>query len=78
MAEQVPAVCALLTAIEARDWASVEAQLSPQVRWTTAIEEELVGPAAVIATLQHDPPPAPPSYHEVASGQISRWIDCPG
>lgn len=78
MAEQVPAVGALLTAIEARDWASVEAQLDPAVRWTTAIEEELHGPAAVIAALRHDPPPAAPSFHEVAGGRIVRWIDCPG
>jgi limonene-1,2-epoxide hydrolase len=78
MAEQVPAVCALLTAIEARDWASVEAQLDPAVHWTTAIEEDLRGPAAVIAVLRHDPPPAPPSLHEVVDGRIARWIDCPG
>lgn len=78
MAEQEPAVCALLTAIEARDWSSVEHQLAPDVHWTTAVEEHLHGPAAVIAVLQHDPPPAPPSYHEVSVGQIVRWIDCPG
>lgn len=78
MAEQVPAVCALLTAIEASDWESVAAQLSPGVHWTTAVEEHLHGPAAVIAMLQHDPAPAPPSYHEVAGDGIRRWIDCPG
>ncbi|MFT4034840.1 MAG: hypothetical protein QM679_04595 [Patulibacter sp.] len=78
MAEQVPAVCGLLTAIEARDWAAVERQLDAQVRWTTSIEEELIGPGQVIAMLRHDPPPAPPSYHETAAGRITRWIDCPG
>ena len=78
MAEQVPAVCALLSAIEARDWVSVESQLDPAVHWTTAIEEELHGPAAVIAMLSHDPPPAPPSLHETDGGRITRWIDCPG
>ncbi|MBO9533068.1 MAG: hypothetical protein J7513_08870 [Solirubrobacteraceae bacterium] len=78
MAEQVPAVCSLLTAIEARDWLSVTAQLDPAVHWTTAVEEDLRGPDEVIAMLRHDPPPAPPSFHEVAAGRITRWIDCPG
>ncbi len=78
MAEQVPAVCAILTAIEARDWAAVRGQLSPGVHWTTCVEEDLHGPDAVIAMLQHDPPPAPPSFHEVVAGTIVRWIDCPG
>jgi len=32
----------------------------------------------VIAKLSRDPPPAPPSYHEVRDGLICRWIDCPG
>lgn len=78
MAEQVPAVGALLTAIEARDWESVAAQLDPAVHWTTACEEHLRGIDAVLAVLQHDPPPAPPSFHEVQGGVITRWIDCPG
>lgn len=71
-------MCALLTAIEARDWASIARQLSPDVHWTTAVEEHLHGPAAVLSMLQHDPAPAPPSYHEVQGGRIVRWIDCPG
>ena len=78
MAEQVPAVGALLTAIEARDWESVGAQLDPAVHWTTAVEEELHGVPAVLELLRHDPPPAAPSYHEVVDGLITRWIDCPG
>lgn len=78
MAEQVPAVGNILTVVERRDWARVEALLAPDVHWTTAIEEHLHGPAAVIAMLQRDPPPAPPSYHEVANGLITRWIDVPG
>jgi hypothetical protein len=33
---------------------------------------------AVTAQLTHDPPPAPPSYHEMRDGPMYRWIDCPG
>ncbi len=78
MAEQVPAVCDVLATIEGRDWARLEGLLAPEVHWTTAVEEHLHGPDEVIALLAGDPPPAPPSYHEVRDGQIVRWIDCPG
>jgi len=78
MAEQVPAVGAVLTAIERRDWPRLERLLDPDVHWTTAIEEQLRGPSAVIAVLSGDPPPAPPAFHEVRDGLIVRWIDTPG
>jgi hypothetical protein len=48
------------------------------VHWTTAAEDELHGLDAVIRCLSGDPPPAPPSYHEVRDGLVWRWIDCPG
>jgi hypothetical protein len=38
----------------------------------------LHGADEVIDMLSRDPPPAPPSYHEVRDGLICRWIDCPG
>jgi hypothetical protein len=78
MADQVPAVGNVLTTIEARDWQRLERLLHPDVHWTTAIEEHLHGPAAVIACLTEDPPPAAPAYHEVRDGLIVRWIDTPG
>jgi hypothetical protein len=78
VAEQVPAVGSVLTAIERRDWARLERLLDPDVHWTTAVEEHLRGPDEVIARLSEDPPPAPPAYHEVRSGLITRWIDTPG
>ncbi len=78
MAEQVPAVCEVLTAIEQRDWPRLERLLDPDVQWTTAIEEHLYGPAEVIDLLAGDPPPAPPAFHEVRNGLIVRWIDIPG
>lgn len=78
MAEMSPIVCRVLDAIEAHDWDKLERLLAPDVHWTTAIEEQLHGPAAVIAAFRHDPPPAPPSWHEVRDGEIVRWIDCPG
>lgn len=78
MADMVPAVCRVLDQIEARDWAELERLLAPDVHWTTAIEDELHGPQAVINAFKHDPPPAPPSWHELRDGQITRWIDCPG
>ena len=78
MAEQVPAVGAVLAAIEARDWPRLTALLDPGVHWTTALEEHLHGPGAVVAQLRHDPPPAPPAYHELRAGRIVRWIDTPG
>lgn len=78
MAEQVPAVCDVLDAIERRNWERLERLLDPHVHWTTACEEHLHGPHAVIGLLQRDPPPAPPSYHEQREGLIVRWIDCPG
>lgn len=78
MAEQVPAVGAVLTAIEHRDWARLTQLLDPEVHWTTAVEEHLHGPAAVIARLERDPPPAPPAYHALREGRIVRWIDVPG
>jgi hypothetical protein len=78
MADMVPAVCRILDMIEAREWDELERLLAPDVHWTTAIEDELHGPQAVVAAFKHDPPPAPPSWHELRDGQITRWIDCPG
>jgi hypothetical protein len=78
MAEQVPAVCDVLEAIERRNWPRLQGLLHPEVHWTTAVEEHLHGPDAVIARLSQDPPPAPPAYHELRDGRIIRWIDTPG
>jgi len=78
MAEQVPVVSNVLATIERREWSRLERLLDPDVHWTTAVEEHLRGPSEVIARLSLDPPPAPPSYHEVRDGLITRWIDCPG
>lgn len=78
MAEQVPAVGNVLSTIERRDWARLRRLLDPEVHWTTAVEEHLHGPDAVIACLSADPPPAPPAYHELRDGLIVRWIDTPG
>jgi hypothetical protein len=78
VAEQVPAVCDVLDAIELRDWPRLRRLLHPEIHWTTAVEEHLHGVHEVIARLSHDPPPAPPSYHEVRAGLVYRWIDCPG
>ena len=78
MAEQVPAVCDVLDAIERRDWERLKRLLHPYVHWTTALEEQLRGRDVVIAQLAKDPPPAPPAYHELRDGQVYRWIDTPG
>jgi hypothetical protein len=78
MAEQVPAVGNVLDAIERRDWPRLRRLLHPEVHWTTAVEEDLHGPDAVVALLSADPPPAPPAYHELRDGRIIRWIDTPG
>lgn len=78
MADQVPAVCDVLDAIERRDWTRLRRLLHPEIHWTTAVEEDLHGADEVIARLSKDPPPAPPSYHEVRDGLMHRWIDCPG
>ena len=78
MAEQVPAVGDVLATIERRDWTRLERLLHRDVHWTTAAEEQLHGPAAVIARLAQDPPPAPPAYHELRDGRVIRWIDVPG
>jgi hypothetical protein len=78
VAEQVPAVSNVLDAIERRDWLRLERLLASDVHWTTAVEEQLHGPAQVVACLSGDPPPAPPAYHEVRDGLIARWIDTPG
>jgi hypothetical protein len=78
MADQVPAVCDVLATIEKRDWLRLERLLDPDVHWTTAVEEHLRGPAEVIDCLSGDPPPAPPAYHELCDGLITRWIDAPG
>ena len=78
VAEQVPAVCDVLDAIERRRWERLARLLHPEVHWTTAAEEDLHGPREAIARLSTDPPPAPPSFHEVRDGMIYRWIDCPG
>jgi ketosteroid isomerase-like protein len=78
MAEQVPAVSTVLDAIERRDWERLPQLLHPDVHWTTAVEEHLHGPGEVVARLSRDPSPAPPAFHEVTDGRISRWIDCAG
>jgi len=78
VAEQVPAVSNVLATIEARDWVRLEQLLDPEVHWTTAVEEHLYGPEQVIACFSADPPPAPPAFHEVRDGLITRWIDTPG
>ena len=78
MADQVPAVSRVLCAIEARDWSRFERLLHPEIHWTTAADEDLYGREAVVSRLSKDPPPAPPSYHELRDGQVIRWIDCPG
>jgi hypothetical protein len=75
MAEWVPAVWDVLVTIERRDWARLRHLLDPGVHWTTAVEEQLHGPSAVIAHLSGDPPPGPPAYHESRDGRIVRWID---
>lgn len=78
MAEQVPAVGNLLSAIERGDWARFERLLHPEIHWTTAVDEDLHGREAVLDRLMRDPPPAAPSYHELRDGLMIRWIDCPG
>ena len=78
MAEQVPAVCDVLDTIEQRNWERLRRLLHPEVHWTTAVEEHLIGPAAVVDCLSGDPPPAPPAFHELRDGRIIRWIDTPG
>jgi hypothetical protein len=78
VAEQVPAVCDVLATIDSRDWLRLERLLDPDVHWTTSVEEHLHGPAEVIVLLADDPPPAPPTFHEVRDGLIVRWIDTLG
>ena len=78
MADQVPAVSNVLDTIERRNWERLTSLLHPEIHWTTAAEEELHGPREVIARLSRDPPPAPPSFHEMRNGLMYRWIDCPG
>lgn len=68
----------ILTAIEQGDWERLASLLAPDVHWTTAVEEHLHGPDAVVAMLRRDPPPAPPAYHELRDGRVTRWIDTPG
>lgn len=76
MAEFVPAVGNILSLIERRDWDRLEAALAPDVQWTTAVDEQLHGSAAVIEALQHDPVPGPPAFHEVdEAGRLVRWVD---
>jgi hypothetical protein len=78
VADQVPAVSDVLDAIERRNWVRLQRLLHPEIHWTTAAEEQLHGVRAVIARLSNDPPPAPPSYHELRDELMYRWIDCPG
>jgi ketosteroid isomerase-like protein len=78
MAEQVPAVSNVLDTIERGDWERLAGLLHPEIRWTTAAEEDLGGRREVIERLSRDPPPAPPSFHQVRDGLMYRWIDCPG
>ena len=68
----------MLDAIERRHWERLAGLLHLEVHWTTAAEEDLRGPSQVVARLSRDPPPAPPSYHELRDGLMYRWIDCPG
>lgn len=76
MAEHVPAVGNILSLIERRDWARLEHSLAPDVHWTTAVEEQLRGPAEVIASLREDPVPGPPAFHEIGEdGRLVRWVD---
>ncbi|MFT4298530.1 MAG: nuclear transport factor 2 family protein [Aeromicrobium sp.] len=75
MAEQVPAVGNILSLIERRDWDRLQAALAPDIRWTTAVEEDLRGPEAVIERLRRDPVPGPPAFHELRDGLLVRWID---
>lgn len=75
MAEQVAAVGNILTHVERRDWARLRRDLSPDIHWTTAVEEQLHGIDEVLACLAHDPVPGPPAYHEVRDGLVVRWID---
>jgi hypothetical protein len=46
MAEQVPAVCDVLDAIELRCWECLALLLHPEIHWTTAAEEDLHGPGS--------------------------------
>jgi len=78
MANQVPAVCDVPDSIERRDWDRLRRLLHPDIHWTTAVEEHLHGPGAVITCLESDLPPAPPAYHEQRNGPMIRWIDTPG
>lgn len=71
-------MCDVLATIEARDWTRLRRLLHPEIHWTTAAEDQLHGTDEVIGTLSKDPPPAPPSYHELRDGLMCRWIDCPG
>jgi hypothetical protein len=48
LAEQVPAVCDVLDMIERRNWERLRRLLHSDVHWTTAVEEDLHGPDAVI------------------------------
>ena len=68
----------VLHAIERRDWERLERLLDPEVHWTTAVEEDLRGPAEVIALLSSDPPPAPPAFCELRDGRVVRWVDVQG
>jgi hypothetical protein len=61
-------VCDVLDAIELCRWERLAGLLHPEIHWTTAAEEDLRGPGEVIARLACDPPPAPPSFHEVRDG----------
>lgn len=72
VAEQVPAICDVLDAIDRRNWTRLRRLLHPDIHWTTAVEEQLHGASEVIARLSGDPPPAPPSYHEVRDGLMYR------
>lgn len=78
MAEQVPAVGRVLTLIERQDWARLRDQLSPDLHWSTAIEEHFHGREQVIEHLRSGFVPGPPAYHEVRGGLLVRWIDKAG
>ena len=60
MAEQVPAVCDVLDAIERRNWTRLQRLLHPDIHWTTAVEEQLHGADEVVprlSTIRRQPLP---------------------
>jgi hypothetical protein len=56
VAEQVPAVCDVLDAIECRDWSRLRRLLHSSVSLDNPVEEHLHGTNEVVARLSNDPP----------------------